>query len=195
MSWVLWITSAQGEIPIAGMGDTSSSLADSSLGTRDTLTSTWKNPFFLWIKVALEVQISGNWPAVPRRVVASTGGAPPEPAASWGRPALGLRGSQHADFLVAHADFLVVARMRDLVPWPGIEPRHPALGAQSLTHWTTREVPIKYLYSRCFLSTCGLSFHSFNRVFWKTEVLHFDEVQSQLVLLWIKLLVLQLINL
>ena len=27
-----------------------------------------------------------------------------------------------------------------LVPWPGIEPRAPALGAQSLIHWTTREV-------------------------------------------------------
>ena len=27
--------------------------------------------------------------------------------------------------------------MWDLVPWPGIEPRPPALGAQSLSHWTT----------------------------------------------------------
>ena len=32
--------------------------------------------------------------------------------------------------------------MWDLVPWLGIEPRPPALGAQSLTHWTTREVPL-----------------------------------------------------
>ena len=31
--------------------------------------------------------------------------------------------------------------MRDLVPWPGIEPGPPALGAQSPSHWTTREVP------------------------------------------------------
>ena len=31
--------------------------------------------------------------------------------------------------------------MWDLVPWPGIEPRSPALGAQCLFHWTTREVP------------------------------------------------------
>ena len=31
--------------------------------------------------------------------------------------------------------------MWDLVPWPGIEPGPPALGAQSLSHWTTREVP------------------------------------------------------
>ena len=31
--------------------------------------------------------------------------------------------------------------MWDLVPWPGIKPRAPALGVQSLSHWTTREVP------------------------------------------------------
>ena len=30
----------------------------------------------------------------------------------------------------------------DLVAWPGIEPRPPALGAWTLSHWTTREVPI-----------------------------------------------------
>ena len=28
-----------------------------------------------------------------------------------------------------------------LAPRPGIEPMPPALGAQSLNHWTTREVP------------------------------------------------------
>ena len=32
-----------------------------------------------------------------------------------------------------------------LVPWPGIEPRPPALGAWSLSHWITRRVPIHYL--------------------------------------------------
>ena len=31
--------------------------------------------------------------------------------------------------------------MRDVVPWPGIKPRPPALGTWSLSHWTTREVP------------------------------------------------------
>ena len=31
--------------------------------------------------------------------------------------------------------------MWDLVPWPGIEPRPPALWAWSLSHWTIREVP------------------------------------------------------
>ena len=28
----------------------------------------------------------------------------------------------------------------DLVPWSGMEPRAPALGVRSLSHWTTREV-------------------------------------------------------
>ena len=30
--------------------------------------------------------------------------------------------------------------MWDLIPWPGIKPRPPALGAWSLSHWTTTEV-------------------------------------------------------
>ena len=44
--------------------------------------------------------------------------------------------------LLWHAGSLVVACMWELVPSPGTEPRPPSLGAQSLTHWTTREVPI-----------------------------------------------------
>ena len=36
--------------------------------------------------------------------------------------------------------------MWNLVPRPRIEPRLPALGAWSLTHWTTREVPICILF-------------------------------------------------
>ena len=35
--------------------------------------------------------------------------------------------------------------MWNLVPWPGIEPRPPALGARNLTHWTTRKVPMLIL--------------------------------------------------
>ena len=31
--------------------------------------------------------------------------------------------------------------MWDLVPWPGINPRPPVLGAQNLSHWTTSELP------------------------------------------------------
>ena len=33
----------------------------------------------------------------------------------------------------------------DLVPWPGIEPRPPALRVQSLTHWTTSKVPVIFI--------------------------------------------------
>ena len=33
----------------------------------------------------------------------------------------------------------------DLTPWPGIEFGPPALGAQSISHWTTREVPMTSL--------------------------------------------------
>ena len=43
--------------------------------------------------------------------------------------------------LVAACELLAVACMRDLTPRPGMEPRSPALGVRSLTHWTTREVP------------------------------------------------------
>ena len=32
--------------------------------------------------------------------------------------------------------------MWDLVPWPGIEPRAPALGAWNLSYWITRAIPI-----------------------------------------------------
>ena len=32
--------------------------------------------------------------------------------------------------------------MWDLVPWPGIEPGHPALEAQNFNHWTAREVTV-----------------------------------------------------
>ena len=47
---------------------------------------------------------------------------------------------RHAGSLVAGCG-LLSGSMRDLVPQPGIKPGPPALGACSLTHWTTREVP------------------------------------------------------
>ena len=39
-------------------------------------------------------------------------------------------------------DLLVAAACGIYFPGPGIEPGPPALGARSLTHWTTREVPV-----------------------------------------------------
>ena len=48
--------------------------------------------------------------------------------------------------VVAHGIFIAACGishcgMQDLVPWPGIKPEPPALGAQRLNRWTTREVP------------------------------------------------------
>ena len=40
--------------------------------------------------------------------------------------------------------------MWDLAPRPGIEPGPPALG-ESLSHWTTREVPISFSYRLCLV--------------------------------------------
>ena len=40
----------------------------------------------------------------------------------------------------------------DLIPWPGIEPIPPVLGAWSLSHWTTREIP--YYYSWFLITNC-----------------------------------------
>ena len=36
---------------------------------------------------------------------------------------------------------LLSCSMWDLVPWPGVELKPPALGLRSLSHWTPREVP------------------------------------------------------
>ena len=47
---------------------------------------------------------------------------------------------QHTESLIFVAESLVVWIMWDLVPREGIEPRPTALGAQSLSHWTTSEV-------------------------------------------------------
>ena len=43
--------------------------------------------------------------------------------------------------LLVTACRLLSCGIQDLAPRPGIEPRPPALGVQSLTHWTAREVP------------------------------------------------------
>ena len=45
-----------------------------------------------------------------------------------------------------------------LVPWPGIEPSSPALGGQSLSHWTIRESPQLYVLGQASEHFQGLSF-------------------------------------
>ena len=54
------------------------------------------------------------------------------------------------DSLVVAYELLVVACMWNLVPWPRIEPRPTALGAQSLIHCATREVPGCWILSNAF---------------------------------------------
>ena len=44
-----------------------------------------------------------------------------------------------------------------LVPQPGIEPRLPALRAWSLSHWTTREVPVRNIFMHIALSFLEVS--------------------------------------
>ena len=39
---------------------------------------------------------------------------------------------------------------RILVPWPGIEPTLPALGAWCPNHWTTKEVPTVDILSKLY---------------------------------------------
>ena len=41
--------------------------------------------------------------------------------------------------------------MWDLVPWPRMEPGPPALGVQSSSHRTTREVPLKNSWIDCWV--------------------------------------------
>ena len=53
--------------------------------------------------------------------------------------------------------------MQDLIPWPGIEPGPPALGARSLDRWTTREVPRTFFL---FFKSCWDFF-----IFWLCWVL------------------------
>ena len=87
---------------------------------------------------------------------------------------------QHMSSLVATCK-LFNCSMWDLVPWPGVESRSPALGVQSLSHWTIREDPhwtfeegwvsrpdsdsdsthwwvVFYVYVNCLVVVCG-AFH------------------------------------
>ena len=47
----------------------------------------------------------------------------------------------HWVLVVALGIFCLYCSMWNPVLWPGTEPRLPALGTWSLSHWTTREVP------------------------------------------------------
>ena len=50
------------------------------------------------------------------------------------------------DFFLSFFFRLHCAACRVLVPWPGIKPKPPALGAQSLYHWIAREVLQRFIF-------------------------------------------------
>ena len=52
-----------------------------------------------------------------------------------------------------------------LVSWPEIEPGPPALGAQSLSHWTTKEVPMALSLSYQITHSTWYKKHHFPLVF------------------------------
>ena len=61
--------------------------------------------------------------------------------------------------------------MQDLVPWSEIGPRFPALRDQSLSHWTTREVPFflwfLFIYGcSCSMASAHSCFHTFLSFFY-----------------------------
>ena len=94
--------------------------------------------------------------------------------------------------------------VQDPVPWPGIEPSLPALGARSSSHWTTGP-PLPFFWLDCFsffklvssesslcipetsplsdtrfaiiLSVYSLSFYSLCKIFPRAKLFNFDEVQ------------------
>ena len=45
-----------------------------------------------------------------------------------------------AAFKIFSCSMPTLVGMQDLIPWPGIKPRRPALGVQSLSHWIIREI-------------------------------------------------------
>ena len=62
--------------------------------------------------------------------------------------------------------------MWDLVPWPGSKPRSPALGAQSVSHWTTRQVPLFRTANihldllKCFVLLLQFPICSLSKIIW-----------------------------
>ena len=71
----------------------------------------------------------------------------------------------------------------DLVPWPGIEPRPPALGAWSLSHWTTGEVSGWIAFYSLFLCP-DLSFSFDSLVCMANEAHKLNQQISKFPFIW-----------
>ena len=89
---------------------------------------------------------------------------PSHPLLSPSPPAFNLSLHQGLFFLFFKCSFVYLiylsalglsCGMWDLVPWPGIELGRPALGAWSLSHWTTREAPSSGTFQMTQLFTSG----------------------------------------
>ena len=73
--------------------------------------------------------------------------------------------------------------MQDLVPWPGIEPRPPALGAWSLSHWTTGKVSGWIAFYSLFLCP-DLSFSFDSLVCMANEAHKLNQQISKFPFIW-----------
>ena len=73
-----------------------------------------------------------------------------------------------AGSLVAASQLLLCRKIQfwDPVPRPGFEPRTPAFGAWSLSHWTTREVPGNILLNQEGFSPSGNSLKTGSSFLW-----------------------------
>ena len=68
----------------------------------------------------------------------------------------------------------------DLVSWPGVEPRPPTLGAQSLSHWSPREVPrffIVYFFMLWIFLTIIYSHQHYTGLIFLHNIFQFSSVQ------------------
>ena len=74
--------------------------------------------------------------------------------------------------------------MWDLVPWRGIEPGPPALGAGSLSHWTTREVPGSSFVDLIWLGSNSISVSKLSKLnkFADTQKNHIVSIKFKSVL-------------
>ena len=65
---------------------------------------------------------------------------------------------QHARSLVI--TFKHCCSLRNLVPWSGNDPGHPALEARNFSHWTTREVPVSISFDYLAKIRCSMFSYS-----------------------------------
>ena len=91
-----------------------------------------------------------------------------------------FRVSGHLKNIYLFTYWVLVVACR-IVPWPGIEPGRPALGAWNLSLWTTRQVPLLMFWLGCYFLTLscmsslyigdGMKLQYFGHLLWRTNPL------------------------